>query len=406
MLGTLQSIVDTNGTLNMTTISTTNFTTKNLISAEPVFEIQNGTLVNNFKYVASSKDAKVIRIGDGSGLRLNFVGKTPTDPSILQIYDNVVQGVVVGGNLIINGAIIANSTIKYDGNDTNGNVERIRHQTHGTIFTSTGYGGTPLCDNTIPLTNYNHGFTWSSTNNGSTFQNNMTLDSGGTLITRGSLTTGINGKSGYVNTQTVNLCTAITPSPWNIQLTTDNQRNLIVCDGNGPPNYAGIICNDIKSSSTTLYNGNDTNTVIQRLVHQTHGTIFVSTGYGGLPKCDTTTPSNNYNHGFTWSTTNNGSTYNNTMTLDSSGNLTGTGYIRTGGDGRSMFVATQTVSLQKSTTGPALNTQLTGDDAAGLKVCDGNGNIWGAVTAGSLILGSTKLTEGMIKKLISLYGAI
>jgi len=112
MLGTLQSIVDSNGTLNMTTISTTNLTTKNLISAEPVFEIQNGTLANSFKYVAASKDAKVIRIGDGSGLRLNFVGKTATDPSILQIYDNVTQGVVVGGNLSVGTAL-------YLGNKTN-----------------------------------------------------------------------------------------------------------------------------------------------------------------------------------------------------------------------------------------------------------------------------------------------
>lgn len=101
MLGTMQSIIDSDGTLNMTTINTTNFTTKKLISAESVFEIQDGTTVNNFKYVAASKDAKVIRIGDGSGLRLNFVGKTPTDPSILQIYDNNDQGVVVGANLMI-----------------------------------------------------------------------------------------------------------------------------------------------------------------------------------------------------------------------------------------------------------------------------------------------------------------
>jgi len=114
MLGTLQSIVDSNGNLNMTTISTTNLTTKNIISSEPVFEIQNGTLANNFKYVATSKDAKVIRIGDGSGLRLNFVGKTATDPSILQIYDNVAQGVVVGGYLSFggpNGSTVTKPTI-------------------------------------------------------------------------------------------------------------------------------------------------------------------------------------------------------------------------------------------------------------------------------------------------------
>ena len=111
-----------------------------------------------------------------------------TPPGDIFTIDNL------SGDMYINGAIRASTTISYTGTpptDGYGNVERIRHSTHGTIFTSTGYGGNPICDTTIPSQNWYNGFTWSSTNDGSKFNNIMTLNGNtGVLTTKGGLQIG------------------------------------------------------------------------------------------------------------------------------------------------------------------------------------------------------------------------